>query len=177
MFGRLSDIGRKNSIDFIADGSNADDLNDDRPGMRAATELEVKSPLLETGFTKAEIRKLSRLLKLPTWNKASFACLASRVPYGTRIDRKLLTRIEKAEQLLQGLGFHQVRVRHHGNIARIEVKSGEIQRLAAAKIRRKVEYEFQKLGYRYTTLDVHGYQTGSMNKESYSSPAGGIGKR
>ena len=166
MFGRLSKIGRQNSIDFVADGSNTDDLNDDRPGMRAASELGVKSPLLEVGFTKDDIRKLSRLLKLPTWNKPSFACLASRIPYGTRIEQDFLKRIETAEQLLKGLGFHQVRVRHHGDIARIEVKADEIQRLAAVKTRKKVELWFQKLGYLYVTLDLHGYQTGSMNKQS-----------
>ncbi len=172
MFGRLSEIGRQNSIDFVADGSNTDDLNDDRPGMRAASELGVKSPLLEAGFTKNDIRKLSHLLKLPTWNKPSFACLASRIPYGTRIEQRLLKRIETAEQLLKELGFHQVRVRHHGDIARIEVKGDEIQRLAATQTRRKIESGFQKLGYLYVTLDLHGYQTGSMNKESFFPPPG-----
>jgi pyridinium-3,5-biscarboxylic acid mononucleotide sulfurtransferase len=167
MFGRLSAIGRHNSIAFIADGSNTDDLNDDRPGMRAASELGVKSPLLEAGFTKNDIRKLSRLMKLPTWNKPSFSCLASRIPYGTRIEQKLLKRIETAEQLLKEMGFHQVRVRHHGDIARIEVKGNEIQRLAAAGIRRSVESGLQQLGYHYVTLDLHGYETGSMNKKDF----------
>lgn len=173
MFGRLSEIGRQNSIDFIADGSNTDDLNDDRPGMRAASELGVKSPLLEAGFTKNDIRKLSRMLKLPTWNKPSFACLASRIPYGIRIEQDLLKRIEAAEWLLKELGFHQVRVRHHGNIARIEVKKEEIQRLAEPRIRKKVASGFQKLGYLYVTLDLHGYRTGSVNRAFFPSPPDG----
>ena len=176
LFGRLSEIGRKNSVDFIADGSNTDDLNDTRPGMRAASDLGVRSPLLEAGFTKNDIRKLSRLLKLPTWDKPSFSCLASRIPYGVRIEQSLLQRIETAERLLKELGFHQVRVRHQGNIARIEVISAEIQRLVAAKTRRNIESAFKKLGYLYVTVDLHGYETGSLNKEPLPSPPGEIGE-
>jgi uncharacterized protein len=172
MFGRLSEIARQNSLDFVADGSNKDDLNDDRPGMRAASEEGVKSPLLEAEFTKDDIRKLSRMLKLPTWNKPSFACLASRIPYGIRIERNLLKRIEAAERLLKELGFHQVRVRHHGDIARIEVKKEEIQHLAEPKIRERVASGFQQLGYLYVTVDLQGYQTGSMNRLFPPSPPG-----
>ncbi len=170
-FSRLSEIARQHRANFIADGSNTDDLNEERPGMRAASELDVRSPLIEAGLSKRDIRKLSRILKLPTANRPSFSCLASRIPYGTRIEQSLLQRINAAEQFLKGLGFHDVRVRHHGDIARIEVKKAEIERIAAPGTRTKIVSSFRKLGYIYVTLDLHGYQTGSMNRRSFLSTA------
>jgi len=163
LFGRLAAIGREQGLPWVADGSNVDDLDDYRPGGRAALELGVRSPLREAGFTKAEIREISRRLGLPTWDKPAFACLSSRIPYGTRIEPAILTRLEAAEAFLKDLGFRQVRVRHHGDIARIEVESAAIGRLAEPEIRQRVAERFKTLGYLYVTLDLDGYRTGSMN--------------
>ena len=163
LFGKLIAIGHERGIKWVADGSNVDDLDDYRPGGRAAAELGVRSPLREAGFTKEDIRGLSHRMGLPTWDKPSFACLSSRIPYGTRIEPAILTRLDQAERFLKELGFRQVRVRHHGDIARIEVESGEITRLASPDIRRKVTDKFKELNYLYTTMDMNGYRTGSMN--------------
>ena len=163
LFGRLIAIGRNRGIRWVADGANTDDLNDYRPGARAAAALGVRSPLREAGFTKEEIREISRRMQLPTWDKPSYACLSSRIPYGTRIVPDILRRLDEAEAFLKGLGFRQVRVRHHGDIARIEVEPGEIARLAAPEIRRQVTEKFKELGYLYITADLNGYRMGSMN--------------
>lgn len=163
LFGRLMEIGRSHGIPWVADGSNLDDLDDYRPGSRAAREFGVRSPFSEAGFRKQEIRELSRRLGLPTWDKPAFACLASRIPYGTRIEPAILRRLDEAERFLKDLGFRQVRVRHHGDIARIEVEPQEIGRLAEPEIRRQVSDKFRALHYLYTTLDLNGYRTGSMN--------------
>ena len=163
LFGRLIAIGREQGIDWVADGSNVDDLNDYRPGGRAAAELGIRSPLREAGLTKKEIRELSSRMGLPTWDKPAFACLSSRIPYGTRIEPDILRRLDEAERFLKKLGFRQVRVRHHGDIARIEVEPQEIERLAQPEIRRQVAEKFKELKYLYTALDLSGYRTGSMN--------------
>lgn len=163
LFGKLIDIGREKGIPWVADGANVDDLDDFRPGSRAAANLGVRSPLREAGLTKAEIRELSRRMGLPTWDKPSFACLSSRIPYGTRIEPQVLLRLDAAERFMKELGFRQVRVRHHGRIARIEVEPEEISRLAAAEIRRRVTEKFKELDYLYITLDLDGYRMGSMN--------------
>jgi uncharacterized protein len=163
LFGKLAAIGKAEGIDWVADGSNVDDLDDYRPGGRAAAELGIRSPLREAGLTKEEIRELSHRLGLPTWDKPAFACLSSRIPYGIRIEPAVLARLEEAERFLKELGFRQVRVRHHGDIARIEVEPEKIQRLASPEIRREVAQKFKELRYLYTTLDLDGYRTGSMN--------------
>ena len=163
LFGKLAALGRSRGIPWVADGSNVDDLNDYRPGSRAAAEFGVRSPLREAGLTKREIREWSHRLGLPTWDKPAFACLASRIPYGTRIEPAVLARLEEAECFLKGLGFRQVRVRHHGDVARIEVEPQEIARLAGPEIRRQVAEKFKALNYLYTALDLNGYRTGSMN--------------
>jgi uncharacterized protein len=163
LFGKLAAIGKGEGIDWVADGSNVDDLDDYRPGGRAAAELGIRSPLREAGLTKEEIRELSHRLGLPTWDKPAFACLSSRIPYGTRIEPAVLARLEEAERFLKELGFRQVRVRHHGDIARIEVEPEQIHRLALPEIRREVAQKFKELRYLYTTLDLDGYRTGSMN--------------
>jgi uncharacterized protein len=163
LFGKLVAIGKKRGIDWVADGSNVDDLDDYRPGGRAAAELGIRSPLREAGLAKQEIRELSRRMGLPTWDKPAFACLSSRIPYGTRIEPSILTRLDEAERFLKGLGFRQVRVRHHGDIARIEVEQQDIERLAEPEIRRRVAEKFKELKYLYTALDLTGYRTGSMN--------------
>jgi uncharacterized protein len=162
-FGKLIAIGKKHGIRWVADGANVDDLDDYRPGSRAAVQLGVRSLLREAGLTKREIREISRRKGLPTWDKPSFACLSSRIPYGTRIEPELLRRLDGAERYLKELGFRQVRVRHHGDIARIEVEPEEIPRLASPEIRRQVAERFKELEYLYTTLDLNGYRMGSMN--------------
>jgi uncharacterized protein len=163
LFGKLIAIGGEKGIRWVADGANVDDLDDYRPGARAAAALGVRSPLREAGFTKEEIREVSRRMGLPTWNKPSYACLSSRIPYGTRIVPDILRRLDEAEGFLKGLGFRQVRVRHHGDIARIEVEPEEIPRLAAPEIRRQVTEKFRELKYLYITADLNGYRMGSMN--------------
>jgi uncharacterized protein len=164
LFGELQAIARREGIAYVADGTNADDRGDYRPGMQAASELGVVSPLCEAGLTKADIRALSKRLGLPTWDKPSSACLASRFPYGEAITREKLAMVEAAEDFLKELGFRQVRVRHHGEIARIEVEPDEIERLASSGVREQVVRKLTKLGYRYVTLDGRGYRTGSLNE-------------
>jgi uncharacterized protein len=164
LFGKLVKMARERGFNFVLDGSNADDTGDFRPGMRAKDELGVISPLKEVGLTKAEIRALSQKMGLPTWNKPSFACLASRFPYGERITEEKLNRVEKAEDLLKELGFIQYRVRSHGDLARIEVSPEEIERFFEKSLREKVVAEFKKLGFVYVSLDLTGYRTGSMNE-------------
>jgi len=163
LFGKLAAIAKEQGIAWVADGSNLDDLDDYRPGGKAAAEFGVRSPLCEAGLTKKEIRELSHRKGLPTWDKPAFACLASRIPYGTRIESAVLTRLEKAECFLKGLGFRQVRVRHHGNVARIEVEPEQIPRMVSPEIRWQVARKFRELAYLYTTLDLDGYRMGSMN--------------
>ena len=151
-------------IAAIAEGSNLDDEGDYRPGMIAIRELGVKSPLREAGLTKADIRALSRELGLPTWDKQSFACLSSRFVYGEEITPEKLAMVDKAEQLLLDLGFRQVRVRIHGTIARIELLPEEMDRFLEENRRHRLSEQLHGLGFTYVTLDLDGYQTGSMNK-------------
>jgi len=164
LFGELVELARREGLAHVADGANADDLGDYRPGMRAARELGVVSPLLDAGLTKNDVRALSKELGLPTWNLPSFACLASRIPYGDKITEAKLHMIDAAETFLRELGFRQVRVRHHGDIARIEVGPDEIERLASRTVREQVTERLNEIGYRYVTIDCRGYRTGSMNE-------------
>lgn len=164
LFKKIFDAALKNGIDKVADGANTDDLNDYRPGTKAAKELGVISPLKMAGFSKDDIRVLSKEMNLPTWNKQSFACLASRFPYGSRISAEKLVMVDCAEQFLLDLGFKQVRVRHHGDIARIEVGAGEIMKFYNEDLMETVHKELLKVGFKYICLDMHGYRTGSMNE-------------
>lgn len=164
LFSRLRDITKSEGLDWVVDGSNYDDLSDFRPGRRAAEELGVRSPLCEAGLTKAEIRALSRQRGLPTWDKPSLACLASRIPYDTPISLDLLERISEAEDYLRQLGVRQLRVRHHDNIARIEVDPQSIPLLADEATRLGLVERLRALGWAYVTLDLAGYRTGSMNE-------------
>lgn len=148
----------------LLDGSNADDEGDYRPGRRASAEQGVRSPLLEVGLTKAEIRALSKEHGLPTWDKPSMACLASRIPYGTPINVETLRRIEAAETLLRGLGLRQLRVRHHGKIARIEVDASGMVLLVREDKRQAVVEGLKALGYAYVTMDLAGFRSGSLNE-------------
>ena len=164
LFSKLLDFARENGLAAVLEGSNLDDDGDYRPGRRAIRELGIVSPLHEAGLTKAEIRALSREMGLPTSDKPSFACLTSRFPYGERITAAALERVEKAEQWLldAGLGLSQLRVRSHGNLARIEVPPDTIPHLAAHAA--EIAAAFKELGFAYVTLDLRGYRTGSMNE-------------
>ncbi|MFH1943866.1 MAG: ATP-dependent sacrificial sulfur transferase LarE [bacterium] len=164
LFTKLKEIGEKHLFKNIADGSNADDVHDFRPGMQALKELGIRSPLKEAGLTKEEIRLLSRQMGLPTWNKPAYACLSSRFPYGMQIDADKLRMVGDAENILFDLGFRQVRVRHHDTVARIEVYSEEIDAFISRENRERVVKKFKEIGYRYVTLDLQGYRTGSMNE-------------
>ena len=164
LFTRMKAIAAENGMEVLAEGSNMDDLGDYRPGLRAIEELRIASPLREAGLTKAEIRFLSRELGLPTWQKPSFACLASRFVYGENITEDKLTMVEQGEQLLFSLGFHQFRVRIHGTLARIELLPEEMDRLLTPKLRAEIAEKFRSFGFSYVTLDLQGYRTGSMNE-------------
>ncbi|MBE5827592.1 MAG: ATP-dependent sacrificial sulfur transferase LarE [Butyrivibrio sp.] len=171
IFTGMKNIAVRENKGFVVDGSNADDVGDYRPGMRALAELEIKSPLKEVGLTKAEIRRLSECFGLPTWDKPSFACLASRIPYGSPISKEKLEKVEKAENLLLELGFKQFRVRLHGEvakskdaIARIELLPQDFERLMDPAIREKIYLSFKDYGFAYTALDLMGYRTGSLNE-------------
>lgn len=164
LFEKIMDIAGAEEIKEVAEGSNLDDNGDYRPGLQAVAELGVKSPLREIGFSKEEIRILSRHLSLPTWDKQSFACLSSRFPYGEEITEKKLGMVDQAEQLLLDLGFRQLRVRIHGTIARIELEPSDFGRFMQEEIRLRVYREFKKIGFTYVALDIAGYRTGSMNE-------------
>jgi len=164
LFSHLKSIAGENGFEFIVEASNRDDEKDFRPGLKALEELNIRSPLRESGFTKKEIRTLSEKLGLPTFDKPSFACLASRFPYGQSIDVKKLRMVEQAEEYLYSLNFKQCRVRHHGSIARIEVEPGDIDRFQDHKVREAVTKKLKKLGFNYITLDLQGFRSGSMNE-------------
>lgn len=164
IFGSLYEEAGNLGIKTIADGSNLDDLGDYRPGLKALEELHVKSPLREAGFTKADIRDLSRELGLPTWNKQSNACLATRFPYGCEITTEKLQLVDKAESELSGMGFSQLRVRVHGDIARIEVPAHQMGTILQDENRIAIVSKLKALGFSYVTLDLSGYRTGSMNE-------------
>lgn len=158
---RILYVAEEGGAAYVAEGSNLDDTHDYRPGFRAVQELGVKSPLLEARMTKRDIRSLSRDMGLPTWNKQSYACLASRFPYGDLIDEGKLAMVDAAEQLLLDLGFTYTRVRIHGNLARIEVAPSELG--SVLEYRETIHARFAEIGFKYTALDLKGYRTGSMN--------------
>ena len=164
LFSKIFKIAKDNNYNFVADGANVDDTGDYRPGMTAARELGVRSPLLEAGMTKNDIRVLSKEMNLPTWDKPSFACLSSRVPYGQEITVEKLQMIDLSEQFLLEIGFKQVRVRHHGDIARIEVSPEERGKFFNLDVMDKVSQKLNEIGFKYITLDLKGYRTGSMNE-------------
>jgi len=164
LFRKIQEIADENGIAAIAEGSNMDDMGDYRPGLTAVAELGIKSPLRHCNLTKADIRALSRYLNLPTWKKQSFACLSSRFVYGETITEEKLGMVDKAEQLLLDMGFHQVRVRIHGMMARIEIDPSEFAMLMEENNRMKITGEFKKYGFTYVSLDLMGYRTGSMNE-------------
>ncbi|WP_326512681.1 ATP-dependent sacrificial sulfur transferase LarE [Clostridium intestinale] len=164
LFTKVKEVALENGVEYVFDGSNLDDNGDYRPGMLAAKELLVVSPLKEAGLTKKDIRDLSKEYGLATWNKPAFACLSSRFPYGNKITLPKLKMIDQAEQFLLDMGIRQVRVRHHGEIARIEVAPEEREKFFNIEFMDKISSKFKKIGFIYTTLDIAGYRTGSMNE-------------
>lgn len=165
LFGKLDQIADREGLRWIADGTITDDVGDFRPGMKAKSEKNVRSPLLEAGLSKAEVRELSRHLGLPTWDKPAFACLSSRFPYGMSITKENLTKVDAAETFLRDEGFRYFRVRFHDErTARIEVGTEEINRLTDNDLRERLVRHLKELGFTYVTLDLQGYRTGSMNE-------------
>jgi len=162
LFSKLIIIAQQQKIDFVLEASNLSDKLDYRPGNIAKRELKIKSPLIQAGFSKEDICRLSKKLGLSSWNKPSLACLASRIPYGVKITASLLKRIDRAERYLNSLGFRQVRLRHYNDLCRIEVNKSDIRRLLNK--RRQIVKKLKGLGYNYITLDLEGYRTGSLNE-------------
>jgi uncharacterized protein len=164
-FSALKALAEKHGCFYVLDGSNLDDQRDFRPGIRALEELGVRSPLFETKMTKSDIRRLSQRLGLPTWNKPSFACLASRIPYNHRITPKKLQQVDAGENFLRELNFSpQLRVRHYGDTVRLEIAPDDIQKLASAILRERIVAYFKGMGFAFVTLDLEGYTMGSLNR-------------
>jgi uncharacterized protein len=164
LFTQLTALARERGIAAVLDGANADDRGDYRPGRKAARELGVRSPLDEADLSKAEIRELSRRAGLPTWDEPASACLSSRIPYHSEVTREKLAMIERAEDALIALGFRVCRVRHHGEVARVELGPDEMARALAPATRDAIVRDLKAIGYRYITLDLQGYRTGSLNE-------------
>jgi len=171
LYSKLELIARERGFDVICDGTNADDVGDYRPGRQAARERGVRSPLLECTMTKSDIRELSRRAGLPTWDQPASACLSSRVPYGQVVTIEKLSMVDKAETALKQLGFRQVRVRHHGEVARIEVAEEEISRALDPEMARRMSAALKAVGFKYVTLDLQGYRTGSLNEALIDKPS------
>lgn len=163
LYEALHALAAERGFKWIANGTNTDDLGDHRPGLRAASEANVISPLVEAGFGKAEVRTLAQHLKLPNWDKPAAACLASRIAYGTPVTLERLSKVEQAETLLRELGFRGFRVRHHEQIARLEVPLDQIERLLDEPTRRRVTEGLKAIGYTFVTLDLEGFRSGSGN--------------
>ena len=164
LFTALQQLARDEGLAMVLEGSNADDTSDFRPGMEAAHKLGVRAPLVEVGLSKDEIRELAKARQIPVWDKPSLACLASRVPYGSRITRQRLARIEQAELAVRARGFRQLRVRDHGVVARIEVGPQELDRLLDPDLRQELSAAVKEAGFKYVALDLDGYRTGAMNE-------------
>ena len=164
VFKTVKEVASNHNIKHILDGTNLDDLGDFRPGLKALEELDIISPLKECELTKEDIRKLSKEMNLNTYNKPAFACLATRIPYGTKITKELLKKIEKSEEYLVSIGFNQFRVRAHKDIARIEVGKDEIHKFFNEDLLNKTNNKLKEIGFKYVTLDMAGYEMGNMNK-------------
>ncbi|MCG3159291.1 MAG: Pyridinium-3,5-biscarboxylic acid mononucleotide sulfurtransferase [Acidobacteria bacterium] len=164
LFTKLSSLAAERGYAFVCDGNNADDVGDYRPGRQAARELNVRSPLIEAGLTKSEIRVLSQTAGLPVWDRPASACLSSRIPYGTPVTIEKLSVIERGEARLRALGFNQMRVRHHGDIVRIEIAPDEMPRALDTEMAGRMAAAFKQLGFKFVTLDLEGYRTGALNE-------------
>ncbi len=170
LFSMISSLAATEGLAWVADGSNVDDDNDYRPGMRALAELEIRSPLREAGLTKAEIRELSRRFDLPTWDKPAYACLATRIPYGQSLTPRALRMVEQGEAALRDMGFRRFRLRHHDDTARIEIAPEELGLALAPAVAAEMVARIKPLGYTYVSLDLEGYRTGSLNEALGTSP-------
>jgi len=164
LFARLEELGRERGIPHIVYGVNADDLGDYRPGQNAARIHQVKAPLVDAALSKAEIRELSRLAGLPTWDRPASACLSSRIPYGTPVTIQNVKTVENGEEQLKSLGFRQFRVRYHGEVVRVEIATDEMEKALTVDMARRFTGIFKQLGFKYVTLDLEGYRQGSMNE-------------
>ena len=172
LFSSLEPLAKQHNLRYIAYGLNRDDLGDFRPGQRAAREFSVRAPLKEAEMGKREIRTVARVLGLPVWDKPAMACFSSRIPYGSKVDVATLQMIYRAEKFLHEQGFHQLRVRHHGNVARIEVERSELPRLIDEEMSRTVTAGLRKIGYTYVTVDLLGFRSGSMNEGFFKKKRG-----
>jgi pyridinium-3,5-biscarboxylic acid mononucleotide sulfurtransferase len=164
LYGRLEPLAKQRGIEFVVDGSTMDDTSDYRPGRAAATEHAVRSPLIEVGVTKREVRELSRRAGLPTWDKPASPCLSSRIAYGTTVTIQRLASVDRGEDLMRELGFREFRVRHHDNLVRIEIAPAELDRALSRNVIDELAGRFRELGFKYVTLDLHGYRSGAMNE-------------
>jgi uncharacterized protein len=164
LYSELKPIAKAEGLKWIADGTNADDLHDFRPGRKASAEAGIRSPLLEAGLTKTEIRQLSHAKSLPTWDRPASPCMASRIPYGIPVTAETLNKIARGEQYLHSLGLRQLRLRHHGDIARIELDPEDMAKIIKPEIREGIVTHLKALGYKYVALDLTGYRTGSLNE-------------
>ena len=164
LFGRIREIANKEDFPFILDGTNADDAGDRRPGRRAAEAEGVESPLLDAGLSKDDIRKLSRTLDLPTWNKPATPCLSSRFPYGQKITSEALERVDKAETFIKKFGVKELRVRHHSDVARIEILPNDFPKLMDNASRKEIVDFLKSLGFKYVAIDLQGFRSGSFNE-------------
>jgi len=164
LYGKLLSIAEQRKIAFVLDGANTDDTGDYRPGRLAAAEKSVRSPLIEVGLSKSEIRELSKKHKLPTWSQPSSPCLSSRIAYGVPVTIERLSKVERGEEILRQFGFREFRVRVHDELARLEIAPEEMERALDLNITEKLAEKFRKLGFKYVTLDLHGYRSGAMNE-------------
>ena len=164
LFTKLAQVAQQRGYAFVCDGNNADDVGDYRPGRQAAMELSVRSPLIEAGLTKAEIRQLSERAGLPVWDRPASACLSSRIPYGMPVTIEKLSVIERGEARLRALGFRQMRVRHHGDVARIEIAPDEMPTALNVEMAQRIAAAFKQLGFKFVTLDLEGYRQGALNE-------------
>lgn len=164
LYSRLQEIARERGFRYVVDGNNLDDISDYRPGRQAGREMEIRSPLIEGVLNKAEIRELSRRQGLPTWNQPASACLSSRIPYGSPVTIEKLRMVDQGEEIMRSLGFSQTRVRHHGDIARIEIAREEMPKALNIAVFDRFSREFKRIGFRFVAVDVDGYRTGALNE-------------
>jgi uncharacterized protein len=164
LYGKLAPLARERNYAFIVDGSTTDDLGDYRPGRAAAAEQGVRSPLIEVGMSKQQVRELSRRAGLPTWDKPASPCLSSRIAYGTTVTIERLTTVERGEEIMRSFGFREFRVRHHDELVRLEIAPAELSSALRREVVDELARQFRALGFRYVTLDLHGYRTGAMNE-------------
>jgi uncharacterized protein len=164
LYGKLTPLAKERGLGFVVDGSTTDDLGDYRPGRAAANQHEVRSPLIEVGMAKREVRELSRRVGLPTWDKPASPCLSSRIAYGTPVTIERLSTVERGEAIMRSLGFREFRVRHHDELVRLEIAPAELSDALRREVVDELARRFRALGFRYVTLDLHGYRTGAMNE-------------